>query len=108
MITQETAAALWNCHREIVAGQKLLSDMEEVRAKSWDIQKTEPTLKDAFGNRRHLQMGIPCGENAHRLLDVAPDLAESVIRAHIANKQAELVKINERARIELDSRTEAA
>ena len=50
---------------------------------------------------RQLQLGIPSGEDSHRLLDVSPVLAESVIRAHIQNKRAELAEVNERARIEL-------
>ena len=102
MITQETCAAIYAAHREIIAGEKLLEDMKEQRARM-DGDKYAPTLKDAFGRVRQLQLGIPSGENAHRLFDVSPVLAESVIRAHIENKRAELVEANERARIELGS-----
>jgi hypothetical protein len=63
--------------------------------------KHAPTLRDAFGNRRQLQLGIPSGDNGHRLLDVSPLLAESCIRAHIEKKRLELVEANEAARIEL-------
>ena len=54
-----------------------------------------------FGRKQGLQLGIPCGESGHTLLNVSPELAESVITAHIAARRAELVDINERARIEL-------
>ena len=102
MITQETCAAIYSAHREIIAGEKLLEDMKAQRERI-DADKYAPTLKDAFGRARQLQLGIPSGENAHRLFDVSPVLAESVIRAHIENKRAELVEANERARIELGS-----
>lgn len=109
MITQETAAALWCAYREIAASEKLLADMKEEREKPFtDRDKYAPTLKDAFGRKQQLQLGIPSGSNGHRIFDVNPELAESVIRAHIAKKQAELVEANERARIELNIPTEAA
>ena len=100
MITQETCAAIYAAHREILAGEKLLEDMKKERSRM-DADKYAPVLKDAFGRVRQLQLGIPSGENSHRLFDVSPVLAESVIRAHIENKRAELVEANERARIEL-------
>ena len=112
MITQETAARVWNCYREIEAAEKLLKDMADGMDK-WEQDKHAPTLKDAFGRRRQLQLGIPSGENGHRIYDVDPLLAQSVIRAHIGKKQAELVQANEQARIELananwaDSKTTA-
>lgn len=101
MITKETCMAIYHCHREIEAGEKLLADME--KEQKFAENKYAPTLRDAFGRVRQLQLGIPSGENAHRLFDVSPILAESVIRAHIERKRAELVEANERARIELDA-----
>jgi hypothetical protein len=100
MITEKTAADIWNAYREIHAGEKLLSDMTKERERT-EIDKHAPTLRDAFGRVRQLQLGIPSGENGHRLLDVSPVLAESMIRAHIANKKAELAEANECARVEL-------
>ena len=102
MITQETAARIWNCFREISAAEKLLSDMAELKNRYPDDPHAQ-NLKDAFGRGRKLQLGIPSGENSHRLVDVHPKLAESVITAHIANKKAELVEANEQARIESNS-----
>lgn len=67
------------------------------------VDKNAATLKDAFGRARHLQLGIPSGDNGHRLFDVAPQLAESIIRAHIANKESELARANEQARVELEA-----
>ena len=107
MITQETCAAIYAAHREILAGEKLLEDMKKERSRT-ESDKYAPVLKDAFGRVRQLQLGIPSGENSHRLFDVSPVLAESVIRAHIENKRAELVEANERARIELSEGMRAA
>lgn len=101
MITQETAGQIWECYREIAAGEKLLADMEEQREQYHGRDEFQPTLKDAFGRRRTLQLGVPSGESAHRIFGVSATLGESVIRAHIANKRAELVTFNEQARIEL-------
>jgi len=102
MVTKETAAMIWSAYREIESGEKLLADIEKER-KSVQADQHAPTLRDAFGRVRQLQLGIPSGENAHRLFDVSPVLAESVIRAHIENKRAELQQANERARIELSA-----
>lgn len=101
MITKETCAAIWAAYREVEAGEQLLADMKKERERI-QADKHAPTLRDAFGRVRQLQLGIPSGENGHRLFDVSPVLAESVILAHIANKRAELIEANERARIELD------
>lgn len=100
MIKQETAAAIWHAYREIEASEKLLADMQEIRKRE-HLDKTAPTIKDAFGQPRHLQLGIPSGEHSHRLLNVSPVLAESVIRAHIENKRAELAEAQELARLDL-------
>ena len=100
MITQDTAGAIWNAYREIEAGHKLLADMEQVR-KRYEADHDAATLADAFGRRQHLHLGIPSGDASHRLLRVSPEIAESVIKAHIAEKEAELEKVNQRAKLEL-------
>lgn len=56
MVSQETAILLYAAHREIEAGEKLLADMAELQ--KWEPDKYAPTLKDAFGRQRHLQLGI--------------------------------------------------
>ncbi len=66
------------------------ADVASVVTQLDTMDKHAPSLRDCFGRRQHLELGIPCGENGHRLLKVDPSLAESVIRAHIANKEAEL------------------
>lgn len=96
MITQQTAYDIWVAYDEIAKGQKLIADMEKELKDGND-----PNPQDPFGRRRNLQLGVPCGDNAHRLFDVQPKLAIAVIRAHIAEKQAFLQLACERARAEL-------
>lgn len=102
MITKKTAERIWVAYREIETGEKLLEDMLKEREKQWDhVDEHAPTLQDAFGHKRHFQLGVPSGENGHRLFQVSPVLAESCIRAHIENKRRDLAEANEMARIEL-------
>ncbi len=101
MITQETAGKIWNAYREIVVAEKLLADMAEA-ARDFDNDVRRETVKDAFGRRRQLTMGVPSGDDCSRILDVAPGLAKCVIAAHIAEQRTNLVALNEQARIELD------
>ena len=68
MITKDTCVAIWSAYREIEAGEQLLADMAKERERTL-ADKHAPTLRDAFGRVRQLQLGIPSGENAHRLLD---------------------------------------
>ncbi len=101
MISQETAARIWHCYREITVAETLLKDMAKAAKQNCDEANPE-TLRNAIGRRRKLQLGVPCSEDSRQLFDVEPELAQSVIRAHIASKGAELVEANEQARIELD------
>jgi hypothetical protein len=105
MITVETAAQIWTCYREIAAGKKLLEDAEK---QLHSEPKEDPFPRDPFGRKRGLQLGVPSGENSHRLFDVPPRLALSVIRAHIAEQERQLVVANEAARIELLEAKEGA
>ena len=100
MISQATAARIWECYREIETAEKLLADMRE-SAERYREDVREGTLTDAFGRQTRLQLGVPSGDASHRLFNVSPRLAESVIRAHIAVKRGELTETNELARMEL-------
>ena len=104
MLTQETAGKIWQCYREIAASNKLLADIAEVEAenrKNGDEGKYAAKLPDAFGRPRELTLGVPSGEDGHRIFRLHADLAVSVIKAHAANQQAELVRLNEIAKLEM-------
>jgi hypothetical protein len=102
VITKKTAERIWVAYREIESGEKLLEDMARERDR-YDVDEHAPTLQDAFGRARHIQLGVPSGENSHRLFQVSPVLAESCIRAHIEHKRVDLVEANEVARMELEA-----
>lgn len=95
-ITYETAHAICVAYEEIRAGEKMLEQLKELQKNYEPLE-----LRDAFGRRRGLQLGVPSGENGHRLLDVDPKLALAVIEAHIANKKALLATINQKVIDEL-------
>lgn len=92
MIGKQTALDIWKAYQEIEVGEDLLKTLEEASARS-----EPPDLRDHFGRPRGLQLGVPSGDNGHRLFDVHPSLAKAVIRAHIASKQAELQALNVQA-----------
>lgn len=101
MISSETIERIWKCQREISVGKSLLEEMKKI-AVSLKRDGAAERIRDAFGRERDLQLGIPSGENCHRMLDVSPALSVSIIKAHIANKEAELIEANEQAKIELE------
>ena len=99
MISKETAGRIWTCHSEIETAKKLLAETEK------ELGDDEPDYRgrpeQSLDGRRPFELGVPTRTGGHRLYRVAPQLAQSVIRAHIANKEAELVEACEQARIEL-------
>lgn len=98
MISQRTAHDLWCAYDEIAKGEKLLADMES-QLKSGE----NPNPRDLFGRRKNLTLGIPTATESTRLLDVSPELAMVIIRAHIAEKRSKLDALNAQARIETES-----
>ena len=105
MLKNETIERIWHCRREIETSKKILVDMvntrKEEEERNRNFSKTQPTLKNAFGEKKLLELGVPSGDNSHRLFRLSPQLAEAVINAHIANKEAELIEAEQCARIEL-------
>ncbi len=97
MISRETALDIATAHREIEVAEKLLADITESLSR-----REQPDIRDAFGRRQGgLQLGVPSGENGHRLFNVEWSLAKPVIEAHIANQRARVAAMNEKARAEL-------
>jgi len=99
MITKETCVKIFNCHNEIEKCEKLMVDMAK-RLKE-DIEKNSPTLSNAFGEKRGLQLGIPCGDNAHQLFNVNIDLGVKIIEQHILDNKRKLTELRAIALIEL-------
>ena len=93
VISKDLALRIWSAHDEIEKGEKL----QDIIAKAISEHRV-PDLRDSFGRPRGLELGVPSGENGHRLLDVQPALALSVINAHIADKKAVLAALMAEAR----------
>lgn len=106
MLSKEICEEIWHCHREIEAAENLLSEVEDIIKNNNDrifTRRHEEKLKDVYGCERNLELGVPSGENSMRLFRVSYDLAVPVIKAHLANKKARLVELNEMAGIELQN-----
>ena len=107
MLSMKTCEQMYSAYREIAVAENLLQEMNDLKEKYRDRDKNGYLpLKDVFGRESNLSLGIPCGKDSQKLVDVHPILAEAIISAHINNKKAELLEINERARVEIDMKEE--
>lgn len=98
-ITRQTAMNIALAWREIETAEKLLSEIEDVRARH-----SSPDIRDAFGRpQTGLQLGVPSGQNSHRLFDVPWEMCAPIINAHISRKRALIATLSAQARVELDS-----
>lgn len=97
MITKQTAMDIALAYREVETAERLLADLKEARSRH-----SAPDIRDAFGRLQNgLQLGVPSGENSHRLFNVPWSLAEPIIQAHIANQRAIIAALSEQAKAEL-------
>lgn len=96
MITKQTAMDIALTYREIETAEGLLKDISEGMAR-----RAAPDIRDVFG-RHHggLQLGVPSGENSHRLFNVPWPLAKVVIEAHLAAQHQIVAALNAKALIE--------
>jgi hypothetical protein len=102
IISIETAMRIYNAHREIEAANNLQKEIDEANKWSTAREKGEPVHKDAFGRKRHLTLGIPAGNDSHRLLRVPPAMTPYIIKAHIAEQRKELEQACLLAEMELN------
>lgn len=88
MVNKELLVKIWHCLNEVEKCDKLLEDLE---AEGKKTPNESPTLHNAFGEKVGLQLGIPCGKDAHRIFGVATELGVLCINAHRENnvKRAE-------------------
>lgn len=97
-ISFETAKDLALAYREITSAETLLADVEKglVHGQGVDI-------RDAFGRRQDgLQLGVPSGQNGHRLYNVPWRLCKPILEAHIASQKAIIAALSEKAMIEME------
>lgn len=100
-ISKQTAMDIALAYREVEAAEDLLKD---VRAELDRVGHSSGDIRDALGRVQHgLQLGVPSGQNSHRLFNVPFSLAPPVIEAHIASQRALIAALTEKARIELSA-----
>jgi hypothetical protein len=98
-ISKTTAMDIAFAYREVETAQELLAEIVE-SMKRRDVVD----IRDAFGRRQDgLQLGVPSGSNGYRLFNVPWSLARPIIEAHIANQQAIIAALSEKARVEVSS-----
>jgi hypothetical protein len=113
MLTQGTAAKIYNCYSEIKSSEYLLGEMnkkeEALNALKQEIDKEDFLKETSYYNNGLIQMTIPCSENSGSVYRIEFGLGRSALIAHIAKQKALLVSLNEQARLELDTEgTDAA
>ena len=103
-ISKQTAMDIALAYREVEAGEGLLNDVRE----AIDAHgRRETDIRDAFGRTQHgLQLGVPSGNNGHRLFSVPFGLAIPIIETHIAQQQAKIAILTEKAQVEIAGGTE--
>lgn len=95
-ISLKTASRIIVAYREIENATELLDKLEKATSDPF-----EP-IRDVFGRPKNcLQLGVPSGDTAHRILEVRPDLAMVCIKAHIDDKKIDLANANREAWVEL-------
>ena len=99
MISKQTAMDIALAYREMDAAEVLLGQIKDALK-----HHSAPDIRDAFGRRQGgLQLGVPSGENGHRLFDVEWALAAPIIEAHIAKQRSIISALSEAARAELSN-----
>lgn len=101
LLSKQTAMDIALIYREIENGEALLAEVETTIAKS---RFDQADIRDAFGRRCDgLELGVPTDRTSRRLFNVPWSLALPVIKAHLAQKRAELDALSEAARAELQA-----
>lgn len=95
-VSKETSTAIAMAWREIEAAEGLLADIADTRSRN-----EAPDIRDAFGQRQDgLQLGVPSGQNRHRLFNVPWPLCKPIIEAHIAAQRGLIAVLSAKAIIE--------
>lgn len=99
MISRETATDIAVLHRDIEAAEKLLAEVKAAIDRMHQVD-----IRDVFGRRQYrLQLGVPSGNDGHRILHVPYELAIPVIEATIANHHAALRALGVKAKAEIEA-----
>lgn len=95
-VSKQTAMDIALAYREVETASGLLAQINDTISR-----RHPPDIRDAFGRPvSALELGVPSG-NGHRLFNVPWSLARPIIEAHIAQQQAIIAALSEKARAEL-------
>lgn len=97
MISKDTAMDIALAYREVETAEKLLAEITEAISR-----REAPDIRDAFGRHQGgLQLGVPSGNNGHRLFNVPWEICKPVIETHIASHRARIAVLTEKAKVEI-------
>jgi hypothetical protein len=100
-ISYDTAGQIAYAHKEIESAKTLLAELEKA-----EQGRELPDLRDAFGRRRGIELGVPSGDASRRCFNVDPRLAIVVLRAHVASQQSLIEALSQQAVAEMSTPTE--
>jgi len=104
-ISKQTAMDIALAYREVETAEKLLEDVRAAMSHGHGAKD----IRDAFGRTQHgLQLGVPNGDNSHRLFGVPYSLAVPIIETHIVQQRAVIAALTEKAKAEIAGAGEAA
>lgn len=96
-VSKKTAMDIALAYREVETAEALLAEITESLSR-----RSSPDIRDAFGRHQDgLQLGVPSGNNGHRLFNVPWVLARPIIEAHIAQQKSIITALSEIAATEL-------
>lgn len=99
MLSKKTAMDVALAYREVETAEALLAEINDTMTK-----RAAPDIRDAFGRHQDgLQLGVPSGNNGHRLFNVPWTMARPIIEAHIAQQRAVIAVLSEKAIIEISA-----
>lgn len=96
-VGKTTAMDIALAYREVETAAKLLAEINGALGR-----RETPDIRDTFGRPQvGLQLGVPAGQGGHSLYNVPWTLARPIIEAHIAQQQALIATLSEKALIEM-------
>ncbi len=98
-ISRDTATDIALAYREIEIAEELLEKVTKEVSRG-----TAPDIRDAFGRQvAGLELGVPSTGGGRRLFNVPWNLAEPIIKAHIATQRAAIEILTEKAKAEIST-----
>lgn len=96
MITKEIACLIYNCYSEIENSNEMIEELKK------NLNgKGELGITKSWGELPCLELRIPTAQLCRSIHKVPFRLALDVIKEHIANQEAELIRLKEICKVQL-------